>query len=560
RVAGELDRYAERLRVQRIAACRATVDDTPARGIDAACLDDQLDSLAAVAHALADPPSAEVLDRADQVAATLVDCAHRPASAITPPRIDQRAAVATIAGAFAEAEVQGHRGDYAGALGKLRPVIAQARALGYPPSLGRVLAAAGHLELALGDAHAEADLREAAEVAAGARDDQTAVRAWIDLLALAGKQGDRPDRYETTLVAARAAAARSGDPDERAALDLEHGRAMNQASKFADADASCRQALELAGKLHGEGSLDVRPALACLGKAAEGRGDYAQSRQWLDRALAIDRAILGDQHPDTADDLQVECELLLRTGKFDEGLAACRAALAVREHVFGAQSDQVARTEKTIGDVLVDGGHTTDALPHLQRAIDIAEHNHGPEAPALASALASLGSADHDLGKAEPAVALFRRAIAIYEKTGDESDLGITLINLTDVLITMKHYPDALASAQRAQAALEHSMGASSPIVGFALYDVARCQTALGRPADAIPPLERAISLTDPNSNDPDNLASYQFALAQALWDSHGDRARARELARTSFATLTEIGDAVKGPRAEVGAWLATHR
>ena len=96
--------------------------------------------------------------------------------------------------------------------------------------------------------------------------------------------------------------------------------------------------------------------------------------------------MLGDDHPETAEDLQTFGELELRTGNFKHGLELATQAIAVRERAFGASSDAVAKSEVTIANLLIDSGHPEDALPHAQRGIDIATKNHGPESAYVAAA------------------------------------------------------------------------------------------------------------------------------------------------------------------------------
>lgn len=559
RVVTTLDAYAQRLRDQRVAACRATVDDkTPVAS--AQCLDEQLRSLASVATALS-AASPEIVDRADDVLAGLADCEHGNTSVIAPPEPGKRAAVDKLRDGLADADVLASRGDYAGALAALRPLAERARAVGYAAATAEVLQRLGSVEQQLQDPHAEEDLAEAAKLAAAARDDRTAVRAWTSLLAVAGAQADRPDLFATTATAADTEAARTGDPGDAAALDLVKGQAYVQFGKLPEAEQACRRALDTLTKLHGEHALGVRPALHCLGNVLENKGDYAGSRDVLGRALAIDREVLGADHPATAEDLQTLGELQLRTGQFKDGLASATGALAIRERVFGASSDAVAKTEVTLANLLVDSGHAADAVPHAQRGIEVASHNHGADSTYVAAAYASLGAAYSDLHRYDEARPLYEHAIAIDEKANKLDSVGITLINLADLLISEKKWDDALAAAQRAIPALEGSVGKDSPIVAFGYYDSGRCLNALGRSAEALPLLEHALSLVDPKTSDPNTVAIIEIDLARALWATGGDHARAVSLARDADAKLIAIGDTAgsREARAVVEQFLATH-
>jgi tetratricopeptide (TPR) repeat protein len=553
-----LDAYERTLAGQQVASCKATVGEAPAARIyDPQCLDDAVRALAKVTGALAGA-TPEVVDRTDDLLGQLPDCEHRAASAVRPPEPAQQPAVDALRDQLADADVVSARGDYAAALAKLTPLIARARTAGYPPLVAQVLARAGRLELQLHDGRGEPHLREAAQIAAGARDDRTAARAWTDLLAAAGNEPNKPERFDTALAAATTEVAHSGDPADRVQLDLVSGQADIQFGKFQDAEAACRRALAGLGDAD---TLATRPALHCIGDALQNRGDYTGGRTWYDRGLAIDRKILGDDHPQTAEDLQGLAELELRMGHFDDGLALADKALAVRERVFGADSDAVAKSQNTLANLLVDSGHPEDAMPHAQRALQIANKNHGPDSSFAASPLGTIGTILHDLHRKPEAEPYLAHAVANFERVGDQGNLGITLINQADNLIDEHKWDEALRASQHAITALEIGMGKDSQIVGFGLYDTARCLDATGKSAEAVPLLERAVKMVDPATSDPNTVAIFEYELARALWASGGDQRRSLALATDAHAKLVAIGDTAGTPaiRADVEAFLATH-
>ena len=539
RVTAKLDSYANVLAADRIGACRAATDEVPGT-FDAQCLDSQLRSLATVAQAF-DTATATTVDHADDIVAQLVRCDHHAAAQVDPPQPAQRVPVALAEDALAAVAVRAARGDFAGALGEATPVVAQARTIGYAPLLARALSRAGSLEAKLTDPRAAADLREATEVAARAHDDRAGFAAWSTLLQLAGADPEHPDKLDATLTAAQAAAARTGDDADPAKILLYRGEAELNANKLLEGERSCKQAYDVQTKLYGSTALELRDAIHCLALACEERGGYAEAKEWLDRAFAIDRATLGDDHPDTAEDLQTLSQLQLRTGHFEDGIATSNKALAIRERTFGADSDQVSQTLLTIGNLMVDSGHPAEAEPKLRRSLEIAEKVHGAESPRVAAALGGLGMSLSDQHHYPEARALLERAIAIDEKLGANSGLGITLINLTDLTLTEKKWEPALALAKRAETALVAAMGADSSIVGFALFDQARALNELHRYSEAIPLAEHAMAIAK-TGDDPDNLASFQLALAMALGGANRDLPRAIELARAAHATFIKIG------------------
>jgi len=562
RVVARLDAYARALADQQLGACKTTVGEATATKVyDPQCLDEETRSLAKVAAAFASASAPELVDRADDLLGQLVTDCDRQVSAVKPPDAAQKPNVDKLRDQLADVDLIGARGDYAGALAAVTPLVDQARAAGYPPVLAEALARAGRLEVQLQDKRGEPHLREAAQIAAAAHDDRTVARVWLDLLAAAGNEPDKVDRFDTTLAAATTEVAHTGDDHDSAELDLVTGRADIQSGKFAEAEVACKRALATLTKLNADGTLAVRPALHCIGDSLQNRGDYANGRPWYDRALAIDRRILGEDHPQTAEDLEGLAELELRTGHFKDGLALAEKVLAIRERVFGAESDVFAKSQNTLANLLVDSGHPEEALPHAQRALEIATKNHGADSSYAASPLATIGTIYHDMHEKPEAEPFLAHAVAIFESVGNQGSLGITLINQADNLIDEQKWAEALAASRHAITALEAGMGSDSPLVAFGLYDTARCLDATGKPAEGLPLIERAVKMTDPATNDPNTVAIFEYELARSLWAAGGDQKRAIALARDAHAKLVAIGDTAGTPavRASVEEFLATH-
>ena len=86
----------------------------------------------------------------------------------------------------------------------------------------------------------------------------------------------------------------------------------------------------------------------------------------------------------------------------------------------------------------------------------------------------------------------------------------------------------------------------------------------LGRPREAIAPLERAVRLSAESRNSVLEAGLAQFALARALWTSGGDRKRARTLAADARESLRRPAQKYASYYArrfdEIERWLASRR
>src|SRR5262249_18466539 len=131
------------------------------------------------------------------------------------------------------------------------------------------------------------------------------------------------------------------------------------------------------------------------------------------------------------------------------------------------------------------------------------------------------------------------------------SEKALALVGLGDALLADGDARGAEQSFARAVATLRKEPETEVDLAA-ALVGVGRAALALGRPADAIAPLEEALA----GEATAEEHAGARFALARALWDARRDRGRARALATEAEAAYA--GPRLEAKRAAVRAWLAS--
>ena len=133
------------------------------------------------------------------------------------------------------------------------------------------------------------------------------------------------------------------------------------------------------------------------------------------RALAIDEASYGPDHPNVAIRLNNLAGLLQDTNRLGEAEPLFRRALAIDEASHGPDHPNVAIRLNNLAGLLQDTNRLAEAEPLYRRALAIDEASYGPDHPDVATGLnnlAGLLQATNRLGEAEP---LYRRALAIDE-------------------------------------------------------------------------------------------------------------------------------------------------
>jgi len=116
---------------------------------------------------------------------------------------------------------------------------------------------------------------------------------------------------------------------------------------------------------------------------------------------------------------------------------------------------------------------------------------------------------------------------------------------------------DALEEARRTLAMREKLFGKENAAASFTLDNIGAALIGLGKPAEAIPYLERALRLRTAAGLGMISCAEGMLNLARALWLTGGDKARARKLAADA-EQATHIAPLGRVHR-EAADWLAAH-
>ena len=174
----------------------------------------------------------------------------------------------------------------------------------------------------------------------------------------------------------------------------------------------------------------------------------------------------------------------------------------------------------------------------------------------VANALASLGMTLQLERKLDAALPLLERAVAIHvaRQGPRHSATAIAKLAHADALLWRGDFRAAAATLEDAIPVLREAHGKDHPYTASGMTDLGRAYLGLGRAKDALPVLEHALRVQEA-AKDPDWVAVTRFSLARALWETGGDRARARALARAA----AEFPGTLIAPDLDAKTWLRRH-
>ena len=409
-----------------------------------------------------------------------------------------------------------------------------------------------------GDAEAAEKLVTDAILAADrSHDDYLRARAHAVLLFLVGVVQNRFDEADKIFEQGQAVLQRLvGAEVTEAQLLANRGQLLMVKGELHESEALLSRSVAVLEKNYRPDNLELGNAYAMLSEVTMRLGDQDKGLALAERALAIDEKNYGPNHPETAKSAFNVAMALKSHGQLDEALRRMKGVVATLERALGPDHADLAVAIDAIGVVLRKQNKFAEAEVQHRRALALREKHLGPEHPQTGISLDNLGLAVGLQDRYQEAMGYHERALAISEKVfgPDNIEVAGTLGYMATLHRQLDKYDAALAEYSRALTIFEKGLGPDAYDCAFPLSGIGHVLLDLHRPAEALAPLERSLKIRQAaTGSDPNDDAQVKMALARALWDSGGDRVRAKQLATEAEPALTGIDH-----EAAV-AWLAKH-
>ena len=205
------------------------------------------------------------------------------------------------------------------------------------------------------------------------------------------------------------------------------------------------RALAMDRQLYGERHPNVAEDLINLGAIQTEWGHPAETERDYRQALDIIQNFYGKDHPETASVMTLLARSLNAQGRFNEASDVLRDALGVQERVYGKVHPRVASALGELGKVAMQQGKLDEAEADFQRQTDIYREVYKGKHYYIASALANLGGVYMERKQYARAEQYFREALQIDAATlpADHLNVAIVRIRLGRALIPQHRYADA---------------------------------------------------------------------------------------------------------------------
>jgi tetratricopeptide (TPR) repeat protein len=544
-------RYASQWASARTDVCTAThvrgEQSQALLDVRMACLDQRLEGL----RVLLGLVEAGRIDSVDQASEALLRLST-PAgcvgvlgggidASVDDPR--QAAAIAEVQRGFAELEALLAAGLITQGLARSHELGKLADATGHPRTraeahgwIGRMEAANDHLPAAV------AAWEQTLLFAEAAGNDGLRLEAHVALIRLDEGTGDRAGETDRIVARARALLERLGSPGlPRAGLSAALGQLSFRRGEFEACRTHGEQAVLLLGNLSGVPLYDQLQASEDLARCLERQGLRKRAAEVVGVSLSAAQRQLGDRHPRVVRMTIQLSRALDFSGDREGAERAAQRAVELALDTMGPGHSTTARAHQALANVMFRRQDFAGSEQQLRRALEIMERVHGPRSHQVGGLLSSLGLSLSRRGRYEEADAAHRRSVEVLgasvgllhpETAAAWGRLAANLADRGDCVAALPHYRTAL-----------ETLRANDPQHARILDQVrglAGCLLQLGRPEEAVAPLEEGLALSPLRDEPGFYTSTLEFQAAQALWETgHSDRAW--ELAQTALARVEAL-------------------
>jgi non-specific serine/threonine protein kinase/serine/threonine-protein kinase len=150
-------------------------------------------------------------------------------------------------------------------------------------------------------------------------------------------------------------------------------------------------------------------------------GLFDDSERLLRRAIELQRAHLGPEHPETLESMASLNETLYRQGRYSELEALDVELLELRRRVLGEDHPDTLESYEAVGITYLDAGRYAEAQPLLEHALEAHRRTLGDEDPATLSAQYNVASMIKALGRPQEAAEIYRELLEVQRRVEGEN-------------------------------------------------------------------------------------------------------------------------------------------
>ena len=205
-------------------------------------------------------------------------------------------------------------------------------------------------------------------------------------------------------------------PEVAAAIRGTIGQTYTDLGLYAEARAQLERALDLDRRVVGAENQKTLQAIDRLGSVAYYQGKYPEAEALFSQALEIQRRVLGSEHPDTLASTNGLASVYTQRGKYAQAEVLQIQILEIRRRVLGPEHSSTLSSMNGLAVTYDEEGKYAQAEPLYNQILEIERRVLGPEHPATLQSMNNLASLYGQGGKYAEAQALLDQALQIQRR------------------------------------------------------------------------------------------------------------------------------------------------
>jgi tetratricopeptide (TPR) repeat protein/predicted Ser/Thr protein kinase len=490
-------------------ARRDACEDTQVRGeqsaklldLRMACLDDHLGTLGATSEVLREADDAAIR-RLSKLAGGLPDLtpcsdpAYLTAEVRPPTNPTEIERVGQIEEMLAQSSALGRAGQTAKALEVAKQAWSLAQGSAHEPIQVRARQTMSHRRNSSGEYDSGLDFaKQAFYQAVRLRMHR---RAGIAARSAVYTLGYHLGRHDEALEWGLHAQANFGDePDAR--LEANLGATLLKKGDYAEARLHLDKALALYTEQEGADSYKAATVHMNFSALASYEGKHEESLDHIDATLVGYAKYYGPDHPEVGNAHLNKGGALAGLARWDEALAETEKSRTILEEALGPDHADCALPHMNLGIIAFNNHKYQSAVDHTKRALEIKRSVLGDDAGEVGDLWINLSAMYHSVGDLDEARHAGTEALRISEKVhGPEHQrVASALNNLGSLLSEEGDYEGALAHDERALAIRLKALGEDHPLTAESLGNLGAMLIRLERYDEAREVLLRALASTE---------------------------------------------------------------
>jgi tetratricopeptide (TPR) repeat protein len=270
-----------------------------------------------------------------------------------------------------------------------------------------------------------------------------------------------------------------------------------RAAKFSEAEQSSRKSFKIIKKVLGDQHPETAEEYNSIGYCLQAQGKAVQALPYFEKALAIRKSGLGPEHRETAISYINVAFSLQAQGKLNQALPLFEKALAICRKVLGEEHPETALAYNNLGSCLQSAGKPGQGQRHFEKGLAISKKIRGEMHPDTARGYNNAGANLLAQGMAAQALTYYLKSLQIGQKIWGENHphRAVGYSNLAVCLSSLGKEAHALPFLEKALAIQRKLLGDNHPATAITYCNLASCLRAQGKDAHALPLYEKALAI-----------------------------------------------------------------